>query len=107
MEEIANGLDPRVSVIVSAHTHQPYICRLSGKLVTSAASFGRVVTNIDLTIDHRSKQVTATSAFNRIVTQDVAEGRGRQGDPRQVHDALGAAREPGARQRHRRHPLGA
>ena len=73
MKEIANGLDPRVSVIVSAHTHQPYVCRFSGKLVTSAASFGRLVTSIDLTIDHRTKKITATSAFNHIVTQDVAK----------------------------------
>jgi 5'-nucleotidase len=73
MQSIANGLDPRVSVIVSAHTHQPYICRMAGKLVTSAASFGRVITDIDLTIDHRSKQVTAASATNKIVTQDVAQ----------------------------------
>jgi 5'-nucleotidase len=73
MQSIANGLDPRVSVIVSAHTHQPYICRFAGKLVTSAASFGRVVTDIDLTIDHQSKEVTAASAHNKIVTQDVAQ----------------------------------
>jgi 5'-nucleotidase len=73
MEQIAAGLDPRVSVIVSAHTHQPYNCRLSGKLVTSAASFGRVVTDIDLTIGHRSKRVTAATATNRIVTQDVPQ----------------------------------
>jgi 5'-nucleotidase len=73
MQQIANGLDPRVSVIVSAHTHQPYVCQMSGRLVTSAASFGRLVTSIDLTIDHQSKEVTATSAFNHIVTQDVAQ----------------------------------
>ena len=73
MEAIANGLDPRIRVIVSAHSHQPYVCKMSGKLVTSAASFGRVVTDIDLTIDRRSDQITAVSAFNRIVTQDVAE----------------------------------
>jgi 5'-nucleotidase len=73
IQSIANGLDPRVSVIVSAHTHQPYICRMAGKLVTSAASFGRVITDIDLKIDHRSKEVTAASATNRIVTQDIAE----------------------------------
>jgi 5'-nucleotidase len=71
MQQIATGIDDRVSVIVSAHTHQPYVCRMSGKLVTSAASFGRVVTDIDLTIDHRSKRVTAATATNRIVTQDV------------------------------------
>jgi 5'-nucleotidase len=73
MEEIAAGLDRRVSVIVSAHTHQPYICRLADKLVTSAASFGRVVTDIDLTINRRSDKVTAATAINRIVTQDVAQ----------------------------------
>ena len=38
---IVNGLDPRVDVVVSAHTHQPYICTIDGKLVTSASSFGR------------------------------------------------------------------
>ncbi len=73
MAAIAEGLSPRVSAIVSAHTHQPYVCRLSGKLVTSAASFGRVVTDIDLTIDQRSRRVTQATAFNRIVTQDVAQ----------------------------------
>src|SRR3954454_11825506 len=66
IEQIAAGLDPRVSVIVSAHTHQPYVCTMSGKLVTSAASFGRLITDIDLTIDDRSKAVTAAKATNRI-----------------------------------------
>jgi 5'-nucleotidase len=69
IEAIAEDLDPRVSVIVSAHTHQPYVCELGGKLVTSAASFGRVITDIDLTIDHQSKSVTDATAINRIVTQ--------------------------------------
>jgi 5'-nucleotidase len=73
MEQIAAGIDPSVSVIVSAHTHQPYVCAMSGKLVTSAASFGRLVTDIDLTIDNQSKAVTQAVATNRIVTQDVAQ----------------------------------
>jgi len=71
IQQIAKDLDPRIGAIVSAHTHQPYICRFSGKLVTSAASFGRLVTSIDLTIDHRSKAITAATAKNNIVTQDV------------------------------------
>jgi 5'-nucleotidase len=69
---IANAIDPRVKVIVSAHTHQPYICHIGDKLVTSAASFGRLITDIDLTIDHQSKQITAATAVNRIVTQDAS-----------------------------------
>ena len=68
---IVEGLDPRVDVVVSAHTHQAYNCRIAGKLVTSAASFGRVITDIDLVIDHESKDVTSATAVNRIVTQDV------------------------------------
>jgi len=71
METIAAGLDKRIGAIVSAHTHQPYICRMSGKLVTSAASFGRVVTDIDLTIDTKSGKITDSGATNKIVTQDV------------------------------------
>jgi 5'-nucleotidase len=67
---IANGLDDRVKVVVSAHTHQPYICKIDGKLVTSAASFGRVVTSIDLKINPAGI-VAQASAVNHIVTQDV------------------------------------
>ncbi|HEY6595481.1 MAG TPA: 5'-nucleotidase C-terminal domain-containing protein, partial [Asanoa sp.] len=48
-----------------------YICTLAGKLVTSAASFGRLVTDVDLTIDTRSKAITTATATNRIVTQNV------------------------------------
>jgi len=71
MQNIARDLDPRIAVVVSAHTHQPYVCNMFGKLVTSAASFGRLVTDIDLTIDHQTKQIKAATAANRIVTQDV------------------------------------
>ena len=73
IDAIAKGLDPRISLIVSAHTHQPYICQMYGKTVTSAASFGRVVTDIDLVLDHQTKQVKAVNAFNKIVTQDVSQ----------------------------------
>ena len=58
-------------MIVSAHTHQPYVCEFSGKLVTSASSFGRVVSDIELTIGKRSDRIKRAIATNRIVTQDV------------------------------------
>jgi len=90
MEAIADELDPRVSVIVSAHTHQPYICEMSGKLVTSASSFGRVVTDIELTIDQRSKRVTEATALNRIVTQDVS----RDADAQAILDKYAALSAP-------------
>ena len=46
---------------------------MRGKLVTSAASFGRLVTDIDLTIDGRAGDIVAATARNQIVTQDVPQ----------------------------------
>jgi 5'-nucleotidase len=45
---------------------------IDGRIVTSAASFGRVVTDIDLTIDRTTGDVVSASANNNIVTRDVA-----------------------------------
>jgi 5'-nucleotidase len=74
--DIANGLSDQVDVIVSGHTHAQYNCsgakEIDGKVVTSASSFGRLITDIDLVIDHQTKDVTSATAVNRIVTQDVA-----------------------------------
>ncbi|RKH63333.1 bifunctional metallophosphatase/5'-nucleotidase [Corallococcus llansteffanensis] len=70
--DIAQNLDPAVAVIVSGHTHQAYNCTLSGKLVTSAASVGRLLTDIDLTLDAKTGQVTKAQAQNVIVTRTVA-----------------------------------
>jgi 5'-nucleotidase len=68
---IANQLDPQVDVIVSGHTHAAYNCKIGGKLVTSASSFGRVVTDIDLVIDHQTKDVKSATAKNVVVMQTV------------------------------------
>ncbi len=60
-----------IDVFVTGHTHQPYICTLDGRPVTSAASFGRLITKIDLTIDRSSGDVTGARARNVIVTRTV------------------------------------
>jgi 5'-nucleotidase len=69
--DIVNRLDPEVDAVISGHTHQPYNCVINGKLVTSAFSFGRLVTKVDLTIDRGTGQVTGMQANNLIVTRDV------------------------------------
>jgi 5'-nucleotidase len=71
IKPIVEALDPQVDLVVSAHTHQPYICNFNGIPTTSASSFGRLVTDINLTIDHQSKDVTAVTAHNVIVTRNV------------------------------------
>ena len=69
--DIANGLSSDVDVIVSGHTHRAYVCTLGTKLVTSALSLGRVITDIELTIDRRSGDVVRKSARNEVVTRDL------------------------------------
>lgn len=69
--DIVNNLNDEVDVVITGHTHQPYNCVLDGKIVTSAFSFGRLVTKVDLTIDRRSGEVVTMIADNRIVTRDV------------------------------------
>ena len=69
--DIVNRLDDEVDVVISGHTHQPYNCSIDGKLVTSAFSFGRLVTKVDLTIDRATGEVTTVAAENKIVTRDV------------------------------------
>jgi 5'-nucleotidase len=69
---ILRRLSSEVDVVVSGHSHRSYICTVGSTLFTSAESFGRLVTDIDLTIDRRSGQVIGKSARNVVVTRDVA-----------------------------------
>jgi len=78
IKPIVEALNPAVDAVVSAHTHQPYVCTFNGILTTSAASFGRLITDIELRIDRRSHDVEFVHAVNRIVTRDVPK------DPKQT-----------------------
>jgi 5'-nucleotidase len=70
---IAEGMSDAIDVVVSGHTHNAYNCVLDGKLVTSASSLGRLVTDIDLTIDRRTGDVLTAQAENVINTRTVAK----------------------------------
>ena len=74
--DIAKKLSPSIDLVVTGHTHQPYICNIpdpAGKprMVTSASSFGRVVTETTLTLDRRTGDVrrNKTTATNHLVTR--------------------------------------
>jgi len=69
--EIAGRLDPSIKVIVSAHTHAEYRCTITTggvtRLITSASSFGRILSDITLTIDDRTGKLVQAAANNIIV----------------------------------------
>lgn len=74
--DIAKALDPEIDVVIEGHTHQPYNCTVrdpAGKkrLVTSAYSIGRVITEINLTLGkHGQVKRGMTIATNHVVTND-------------------------------------
>lgn len=70
--DIVERLDDEVDMVISGHTHNAYNCNIDGKLVTSASSFGRVLTKIDMTIDRTTGEVVSMAANNLVVTRDVA-----------------------------------
>jgi 5'-nucleotidase len=77
--DIARRLDPQIDVLVTGHTHASYVCDIPdpagrSRLVTSAASFGRLYTDIRLSYDRRSRDIVRSSvaARNVVVTRDVA-----------------------------------
>ena len=75
--DVVNRLDPEIDVVVSAHTHAPYICTINGRLVTSAASFGRLITRDRP--DDRPAHGAMSSRRPRqqhVVTQNVAKDAG-------------------------------
>ena len=81
---ILDKLQPGVDLVVSGHTHWQYVCDYqpaSGGapiLLTSAGVYGKLVTDITLTIDPAANRVTAKKARN-VVVQSVAY-RSARGD---------------------------
>jgi 5'-nucleotidase len=75
---VVRRLSPDIKVVLSAHTHRAYNCTIDGRTVTSAASFGRLVTRVTLSIDAWTDTITSVAATNEIVTRDV------QPDPAQL-----------------------
>lgn len=69
--DIVNRLDPAVDLVVSGHTHAAYNCLIpnsAGKnvRVTSGGQYARNLTDIDVLIDTRTKDVLSVAANNLV-----------------------------------------
>ncbi|MEE1929748.1 5'-nucleotidase C-terminal domain-containing protein [Streptomyces sp. TRM 70351] len=80
--DIAARTDAGVDALVTGHTHQPYVCTLpdpagNERLVTSAASHGRLFTELDMRYDRRTKDIVRASVTgtNRVVHRDRPKAR--------------------------------
>ncbi len=75
IKTIAETMTPEVDALITGHTHQPYVCSIpdpagNPRLVTSAASYGRVVTDTTLVINTRSGEVMRDRSAARNVLVD-------------------------------------
>ncbi len=68
--EIAQRLDPAYAIIISGHTHQAYTCKINGRLLVQAGSYGGWVTESRLRLDAQGKLLSA-EAVNHPVLQSV------------------------------------
>jgi 5'-nucleotidase len=72
--EVITRFDREIDLVVTGHTNWALNCpnfAQTGIMVTGAASVGRVVTDIDLTISRATKEVVSASINNVIVRRDV------------------------------------
>lgn len=78
--DIAKGVSPKVDALITGHTHQAYVCTIpdpagNPRMVTSAASFGKLYTDTTLTYDRRTNDIVRTAvkspkSANHIVRRD-------------------------------------
>ena len=73
--DIVDRTSDAVDLFITGHTHQPYVCTaangslIDGRPVTSASSFGRLVTNIGFKLDGKTKDIKDVTADNTVVTR--------------------------------------
>jgi 5'-nucleotidase len=71
LDPVLEKLSPDIQVVVAGHSHVFYNCLIGNRLVTSAGSYGRMITRVTLDVDTATDRITSKSAVNEIVTRDV------------------------------------
>lgn len=95
--DIVSRLQDPVDVVISAHTHRAYNCKMKNSVgreipVTQADAFGRVITDIDITLDPSSGRATSVSVDNILVSQPDADSEGSAVHPFLSSPPVGAIR---------------
>ena len=68
--DIAQRLDPAYGIIISGHTHNAYTCKINGRLMVQAGSFGGWITESRLKVT-ATGQVVDAEALNYPVLQSA------------------------------------
>ncbi|WP_283138805.1 bifunctional metallophosphatase/5'-nucleotidase [Rhizohabitans arisaemae] len=75
---IATQSDAEIDLVLEGHSHQAYICTVkdpkgNDRIYSQGSSFGRVITQVDLLVDKRTRDVVRSSvrADNHVVTRTI------------------------------------
>jgi 5'-nucleotidase len=69
--DIVDRTSREVDMFLTGHTHAAYDCVIDRRRVTSAASFGRLITRVTLKLSRRENDIVRARADNWVVGQDV------------------------------------
>jgi 5'-nucleotidase len=62
--EIVPLLDDAVDLVIAGHTNDEFVCEIDGKWVTMADNRGRLFTDIDVTLNRKTKDMTVVAINN-------------------------------------------
>jgi 2',3'-cyclic-nucleotide 2'-phosphodiesterase (5'-nucleotidase family) len=81
--DIASRLTSKVDTIITGHTHAAYVCNIKDpkglpRMVTSAMSYGRLITETNFKINSNNGEIvrSSVSSLNHLVTRDVPQDPG-------------------------------
>ncbi len=108
LRSIVEGFDDAVDLVIAGHVNDEFVCEVDGKWVTMADNNGRLYTDIDVTIDKRTNELTVVAIDNVPTYQSLVEpGAGSHRPDRQVQTRCQRpAGQRGDRLNHGRHSRG-
>jgi 5'-nucleotidase len=64
LKTIVEGFDDAVDLVIAGHVNDEFVCEVDGKWVTMADNNGRLYTDIDVTLDGRTRDMTVVAIDN-------------------------------------------
>ncbi|NYE63690.1 5'-nucleotidase [Duganella sp. 1224] len=65
--DVVKRLDPAIRLVISGHSHQGYLCKVDGRLVTQSDMGGHVLGRIKLSVDTATNTVRDVSARQEVM----------------------------------------
>jgi 5'-nucleotidase len=73
LRSIVEGFDDAVDLVIAGHVNDEFVCEIDGKWVTMADNNGRLYTDIDVTIDKRTNEMTVVAIDNVPTYQSAVD----------------------------------